>query len=215
MARASSQYTTYYVYGYANFLIFGNLKPQEDEEGTFSGLPFGVLNLSETSVGDAYVAGVCARSVGATNSTYYILDETGKIWQTTMTIGRTVSFGTPTKVIDTGITTSFLYQNLYCDDNYIYWTHTADNVTELIIIDPSNKIVYHAGNFGGGVWPVGGMYVNGSVAPASDEAPAELTGLTKVATRDELVTADVLARLAAETGIEQTLNFVKPRHQHY
>ena len=206
MAPASTRYTGYFVYGFAKYLIFGNLNPEADDEagGTFSGLPYGLLDISATSGDDIYVAGVAVKSLGSTSSSYYFLDANGVIWQTTMTISNSVSFGTPTKVIDTGITTSFLYQNLYCDDNYIYWTHTADNVTELIIIDPSNKIVYHAGNFGEGVWPVGGMYVNGSVAPASDEAPAELTGLTKVATRDELVTADVLARLAAETGKANT-----------
>ncbi|MBQ6116275.1 MAG: S8 family serine peptidase [Oscillospiraceae bacterium] len=201
MARASSRYTGYFVYGFAKYLIFGNLEPETEEDlGTFSGLPYGLLDLSETDVGGAYVCGVCAKSVDTMSSAYYFLDETGKIWQTTMSIGNSVSFGTPTLVVDTGIGTSFLYQSLYYDGTNIYWSHQADNESEMIIVNTKNNAVYHAGNFGEGVWPVAGLYVNGSAAPASaeDEEPMTLTDLTIQATRDELMTDEIRARMAAE-----------------
>ena len=48
MARASSRYTGYFVYGFAKYLIFGNLEPETEEDlGTFSGfeLSGGVLRI--------------------------------------------------------------------------------------------------------------------------------------------------------------------------
>ncbi len=204
MARASSRYTDYMVYGFTKYLIFGNLTPQEDDDGTFSGIPYGLIDLATTDVGDSYVCGVCARSIGTTSSSYYFLDESGKIWQTTMTIGSSVSFGTPSLVVDTGIGTSFQYQNLYFDGTYLYWSHCDGEVAELIIINPLTKAVYHAGNFGEGVWPAAGLYVNGSVAPASVGDSQEIMGeeelgeLQVLVTRDELLTEEIRARFAAE-----------------
>ena len=207
MARASTSYTDYFVYGFAKYLIFGNLTPTDDGEGgTFSGLPYGLLDLSTTSVGDAYVCGVCARSVGTTSSSFYFLDETGKLWTTTMSIGSSVSFGTPSLVVDTGIGTSFLYQSIYYDGKYIYWSHQTDNEAELIIINPGTGKVYHAGNFGDNIWPVVGIYVNGSAAPASadEDVPMSLE-LQPVATREDLLTEEVMQRMGlALTGSEQT-----------
>ncbi|MCR4951016.1 MAG: Ig-like domain-containing protein, partial [Solobacterium sp.] len=206
MARALSRYTDYFVYGYATFIIMGNLTPESDEEieGTYSGLPYGVLDLTETSVGDSYVCGICARNIGTNSSGYYFLDETGKIWQTTLTIGSSATFSSPTLVIDTGIGTSFLYQSLYYDGTYIYWSHCDGETDEMIIIDPTSKAVYHAGDFGEGVWPVSGLYVDGKAAPASEGAEPEetenetLQNLTVLASRDELLTDEVKARFAAE-----------------
>ena len=207
MARASTRYTDYFVYGFAKYLIFGNLTPTDDGEGgTFSGLPYGLLDLSTTSVGDAYVCGVCAKTISSTSSSFYFLDETGKIWQTTMSIGSSVSFGTPTLVIDTGIGTSFLYQSIYYDGTYIYWSHQTDNEAEMIIINPSAGKVYHAGNFGEGVWPAAGLYVNGSAAPAAvDEEEPMALDLQPVALREDLLTKEVCQRLGiALTGNEKT-----------
>ena len=218
MARASSSYTGYFVYGYAKYLVFGNLAPETDDElGTYSGFPYGLLNLSTTDVGDAYVCAVCARNVGTTSSGFYFLDESGKIWQTTMTIGNSVSFGTPTLVYDTGIGTSFLYQSLYYDGTNLYWSHYDGEQSELIILananNAANRKLYRAGNFGENVWPVTGMYVNGSVAPASVGDNDEIMGgenlgeLQILATRDELMTPDVMARFAAEAELFSNKSF--------
>ena len=220
MARASTRYTGYFVYSFAGYLVFGNLEPEEDDEGTFSGYPYGLLEMAETSVGDAYVAAVAAASIGTTSSTFYFLDENGIIWSTKMNIGNSVSFGSPTKVVETGISTSFLYQSLYYDGSYLFWTHTDGDTAELIIIDPSTKAVYHAGDFGADVWPVTGIYVNGAAAPASlgfdtgvrpafdtgvrpaayADGTASLSGLKPVATRSDLLTGEVLARYSAEAA---------------
>ncbi len=210
MARASSQYTGYFVYSFAYYLIFGNLTPEEDEEGTFSGIPYGLLDASKTIGENVYIAAVAASSVGTTSSSFYFLDENGIIWQSKMSIGNSVTFSTPTKVVDTGIPTPFLYQNLYYDGTYLYWSHTDGDIAELIIINPKNGKVYHAGDFGENVWPVGGIYVDGSVAPAAvgsgNETLADggassiLSGLKPVATRDELLTAHVIERINAEAA---------------
>ena len=212
MARASSRYTDYFVYGYAKYLIFGNLTPQEDEDagGTLSGLPYGLLDVSETSVGDAYVCAVCAKAVTATSSSFYFLDENGKIWQTTMSIGNSVTFGTPTLVVDTGIGTGLMYQSLYFDGTYLYWSHSDGEQAELIIYNPSTKALYHAGNFGAGVWPAAGLYVDGAAAPASvdDDVMAEPLQLERVASYGDLVTPEVIERLReayAEYGLVLTL----------
>ena len=207
MARASTSATIqkYFVYGFANNLIFGNLTPEEDEDlGTFSGFPYGFLDLSSTDVGDAYVSALCAKSVGTTSSSYYFLDENGKIWQVTMTIGSSVSFGKPTLVMDTGISAGLLYQSLYYDKTYLYWSHMTGNETEMIIIVPSTKQIYHAGNFGEGIWPVGGLFVKGSAAPNSvgDEPMTEPFNPVRVATREDLMTPEVIERLSAASGVE-------------
>ena len=148
---------------------------------------------------DVYIAGVAARVRG---SSYYFLDENGVIWQCSYS---TRQFGTPTKVLETGISTSFLYQSLYYDGTYLYWAHQTDNEAELIIINPSTKAVYHAGNFGEGVWPAAGLYVNGSVAPAgSDSEIEEDTSVQEetqpIAAIDELEKADIMAGFYAEAA---------------
>jgi len=203
---SSSSFNNYYVYGFANYLVIGNLSPETDDElGTYSGFPYGLLDISETS-GDAYICGVAAKTISTTSGTYYYLDESGKIWQTNLTYSsRTgLTFSTPTQVIDTGISTSFLYQSLYYDGTYIYWTHCDGSQTELIIINPGTGALYHAGDFGKDVWPVAGLFVRGSAAPASAgdepmdiEEPLELN-LTKQMTREEMMTDEVLSRFHAE-----------------
>ncbi|MBQ3376437.1 MAG: cell wall-binding repeat-containing protein [Erysipelotrichaceae bacterium] len=213
MARTS--YSAYFVYGFAKYIIFGNLKPESDADlgGSYSGLPYGLLDISDTSGDGIYVCGICARSIGSTSSSYYFLDELGTIWQTTASISNSISFSTPTRVMDTGIATSFLYQSIYYDGTYIYWTHQDGDVDELIIINPSTKVVYHAGDFGENVWPVGGIYVNGSAAPASvEEETMDMDlDLQPLATRDELITDEFRARLAVEAEkFDKSVNAQEP-----
>ena len=68
------------------------------------------------------------------------------------------------------------YQSLYYDGSYLYWTHYSGNSVELIILDPNTQTVYHAGSFPEGVWPVGGLYVSGQVAPAVADDEIEWIG---------------------------------------
>ena len=203
-ARAPS--SNYFIYGFAKYLILGNLAPETDpDEGTFSGFPYGMLDTS-SALGDAYVSAVCVGGkITSSEAKYYILDESGKIWETTLkynslSLNTKWSFSTPTLVVDTGIPAGLLYQSIYYDGSYLYWSHQTDNETELIIILPSTKQVYNAGNFGEGVWPVGGLYVDGSAAPADlgDEPMGEDLGMERVATYADLMTADVIERLTYE-----------------
>ena len=210
IARAPSNYGDYMVYSYGPYLIFGNLDPEEDEEeGTYCGFPYGILDASKTdSFGDAYIAAVAAKSVSGSSADYYFLDDNGKIWQTTLTVGsQSIEFSAPAPVIDTGFSTLYVWQDLYYDGTYIYWGHTGDETEDwakLIIIDPSTGAVYDAGDFGERVWPAGGFYVDGHDAPASS---GETSGQMKLegrgdtaATRDELNTAGVKERLAREAA---------------
>ena len=196
----------YFVYGFAMYLIFGNLTPKADDElGTYSGFPYGLLDLRDTAVGDAYVAAVCARSRSTTSATYYFLDETGKIWQVSQDYNNEdgITFGEPTLVVDTGIGTSFMYQSIYYDGSRIYWAHTTGEDCELIIYVPSTGKIYNAGSFGEGVWPVAGLYVSGKVAPASvgDEPMLEDLQLQPLATRDELMSEDVIRMMVYEASL--------------
>ena len=217
MTGLSSAGYDFFAYGFAKYLILGILAPQEDgyydENDNFigngeyyTGMPAGLLDLSETAVGDAYVVAVCAKTVSASGATYYFLDETGKIWQTVQSYSSTkgITFGTPTLVMDTGIGTSLQYQSLYYDGTYLFWSHYADNETDLIIMEPSTGRIFNAGNFGEGVWPVGGLYVNGAAAPAAagDEPMDEAFQPVRVATREQLMTPDVMERLAEAFGFE-------------
>ena len=201
----SSTYTSRagMVYCFGPYLIAGNYASstvQLDDDGstfTGTGIPYGLLDVSDT-IG-AYLVGVAAKSVGSSSSSYYLLDENGMIWTTTLSCGLLsgVSFSEPTKVMETGISTSFVYQSLYYDGTWLYWGHQTDDLAELIIINPSTQKVFRAGNFGDSVWPVVGLYTNGSVAPSSvddGDEPMELD-LQPAATRDELLTEEVCRRM--------------------
>ncbi len=218
MARGMTGFSASYgldfiVYGFAKYLIMGNLTPDHEDpddntSALYSGLPYALLDLTTTDVGDAYVAAVCAKAVGTQSASYYFLDETGKIWETTARYSSGFKFSAPTLVVDTGIGTSLQYQSLYYDGTRIFWTHTTDEDCQLIIYVPSTGKLYNAGNFGEGVWPVAGMYVDGIAAPGTtgansvgDEIEGELAleplNLRPVATREELLTEDVIERMTA------------------
>ncbi|MBP5173327.1 MAG: Ig domain-containing protein [Clostridia bacterium] len=194
------------VYSYGPYLIYGNLQPETEDGEEYSGFVYGYMDASETAIGDAYLSAVAVKSVGISSADYYILDETGKIWQTKMTVeSQNTSFSQPSLVVDTGISTLFVWQDLYFDGTYIYWSHTGDETEDwakLIIIDPSTGAVYDAGDFGERVWPVCGLYVAGQSAPASAEDPSvdiATVGLSPAASRESLMTVDIRDRVKAET----------------
>ena len=207
MAIAATTYASYVgmAYTFGTYLVAGPIAPGDDGEGgTYCGLPYAADDFSETT-GGAYFAGIACESRSSAGGTFFVLDENGVIWKSTLGLNsNSFEFSELEMVVDTGVSTSFLYQNLYYDGTYLYWGHTADNIAELIIINPDTGAIYHAGNFGEGVWPVTGMYVDGSVAPAGTgdetmgaELPADLT---HVATRAELMTDEVMARFTAEAA---------------
>ncbi|MBR4445031.1 MAG: DUF4214 domain-containing protein [Solobacterium sp.] len=152
---------------YGPYLMAGNISKANDNGTDYVLLPYGFLDTTDTLGDGNYLAAIATKSRSSTSAQYYVLDTTGSIWQTTLTMSTSsVDFSTPTKVMDTGISCSFLYQNLYYDGTYLYWTHHDGSTCELIILNPSSKAIYRVGDFGEGVWPVGGLYVNGKVAPA-------------------------------------------------
>ena len=208
IGASNSSYAAYVgmAYTFGTYLIGGPITPGDDGEGgTYCGLPYAALNCTEYTNG-AYLAGIACKARNTNGGTYYFLDENGIIWLSTLSYNNGFVWSTPSKQFETGISTSFLYQNLYYDGTYLYWTHTDGDTCELIIIRVSDWTLWHAGNFGNDVWPVTGMYTNGSVAPASVGDEYEVMGgedlgelhLELAATREELMTPDVMARFAAE-----------------
>ena len=215
MAPAGSSFgIDYYVFAFANYIVFGNLTEETDEQlGTFCGFPYGLLDLSETSVGSAYAVAVCVKLRKTTEADYFFLDETGKIWETKQTYSSSdgITFSVPTLVYDTGINAGLMYNSIYFDNTNLYWTRQEGEIAELIILtnvaDATVRKLYRAGNFGNGVWPAAGLYRDGAMAPSSVGGGSEimeagdevldLSGLRIQATRDELLTEDILARFAA------------------
>lgn len=213
MAPVGSSFGSgYFVYAFARYLIFGNLEPEDDGDGgMFSGLPYGLLDLSATSVGDAYAVAVCAKSRGTSSSDYYFLDENGRIWQTRQSYSSYsgISFGTPSLVYDTGISAGLSFNSIYYDGTNLYWSRQdGDHARLYILAGPGTSgggKFYEAGNFGAGVWPAAGLYADGAVAPAAaGDEPAEdggridLSAFKAVTSRDELMTAEIRARLDQE-----------------
>ncbi len=197
---APSAFEGFYIYSFGPYLVLGNIEPEEDpDEGTFSGFPYGLLDASGTIGSNVYIAGVAAASLGY-ESSYYFLDENGTIWLANMGLDENydIVFSDPQKIVETGIETSFLYQSLYYDGSYIYWSHYANNIVTLYVIDPNTGAVYNAGDFGEGVWPVSGLYVEGKVAPAStaDDADKMSEHGRLDITRDSLMTAEIKSRLS-------------------
>ena len=210
MALGASYYSDYVglAYTYAYFLCAGNIESESYGGAEYVGLPQAADNFSATIGSDVWFAGIALKEQSPYGGTYYVLDENGIIWETTLDLNSDYTgfeFSPLELVLETGISTSFLYQNLYYDGEYLYWSHTDDsNFALLYIIDPESGAIYNAGNFGEAVWPAAGLYVNGSVAPASvgDSAAVnvDLSRLQPHATRDQLMTPDIQARFAAEAA---------------
>ena len=111
---------------------------------------------------------------------YYFLDEKGNIWYTEVYLGYdeenqrdSILFTEPELVIATGIATNFIYQSLYYDGEYLYWSHYDDgDFANLYVIELDKDentgvetgTLYTAGNFGASVWPASGLYEKDAVA---------------------------------------------------
>ena len=156
-----------FVQTYGPYLLVGD---NTDPSGGY----YGAGDMRATIGDNNFVVAVAAQKLNTTNAIYYFLDETGKIWQVSLS-GAT--FGTPTLVMDTGMSAGLLYQTLYYDGTYLYWGRMGDNTAELIIINPETKAVYHAGDFGDGVWPAVGFYVSNTLAPAEAGEETEVEDL--------------------------------------
>ena len=194
------------VYTYGTYVIGGPVEPEDDGSGTlYSGVPYAFSDLGATT-GNAYLAGIAVKERTSFGGNYYVLDENGVIWLVSVDINDDYSdfeVSTPTKVADTGISTSFLYQNLYYDGEYLYWAHYADNVSTIYIIDPETGITYDAGTFPDAVWPVSGLYAEGQAAPAViSDAPANLPVdfAPLNISRSSLMSQDIMNRFYAEAA---------------
>ncbi len=177
-----------FTFAYAPYLLLGSVT---DPGGGY----YALCDMSTSLGDDVYIAGVAVKSNSGSSVTYYVLDEMGRIWQVSL---NTTTFGKPSLVLETGIPTSFLYQSLYYDGTWLYWSHTEGDTCEMILIDPSSGKVYHAGDFGENVWPVGGLYTANTAAPSSVTDPEEPVAMTLHTPDDALFTAAMRERTAAE-----------------
>ena len=198
MAPASSIYTDYMVYSSGAYLAMGSMIPEDDgNEEYYTGIPLALLGLGD---GDVFIVGVTAKELGELESSYYFLDERGRVWETTLVLGEECYFTDPVLVLETGVNTYFLFQSLYYDGTYLYWAHAGNNYAELIIIRMSDGEIFYAGGFGEDTWPICGLYVNGTVAPnlsvngQSSKLDCERVNIT----RDEMMNADTMAKFKAQ-----------------
>ncbi|MBR6951253.1 MAG: S8 family serine peptidase [Oscillospiraceae bacterium] len=213
MAIGSTYFADYtgMVYTYAPFLVAGNLAPADpdttdDVEEYYTGIPWALMDARQTEIKDAYLAAVATKTRTPYGGDFYVLDENGVIWETSLALNADQNgfeFSAPVKVLETGIATNFLYQDLYFDGTWLYWSHYDGTVSTLYAIDPVNKTVYDTGNFGEGVWPVSGLYVQGQAAPASTGGGAKIDAVNVQplnVSRDELMTREIANRIAAAAG---------------
>ncbi len=171
MAPVSTQYKDLFIYTHGWGVSVGSVNTKYDSGEYLCGVPLDTVYSGDYLGSDNYVTAVAVKSLGSTGSVFYLLDESGSIWELSVNCSSSssVSIGVPVKVFDTGITTTFYYQDLYYDGTYLYWSNYTGYGSDLYVIDPSTWLIYNAGNFGYNVWPVLGLYVNGQVAPAGAE----------------------------------------------
>ena len=196
------------VYVYGPYLVAGNLAPMEMDGAYLSGLPNAYLNSADTAI-NAYLAGVACKKIGAEESGYYLLSNDGKIWETKLVFDAETfgaNFTEPKLVMETGVSCTYYYQSLYFDGQYLLWTYTGSDFTELFIMDVEKKILYDAGDFGDSVWPVPGLYQYGTVAPGYEETDEGEDGEgdgngavpVPVLSRDSEGMTELLAKTAAD-----------------
>ena len=183
------------VYVYAMYLIAGNVAPMDYDGVPYSGVASAALDVTGTDIG-TYLAGVACKEMGTEKSSYYLLDMNGNIWATDLVYDADYDaayFTDPVLVMKTGIACTYYYQSLYFDGEYLLWScYNGGATSELYVIDAERKILYDAGGFGDGVWPVTGLFQFGTVAPGYEEIvmPGEDDGNGTVAPRESVLSKD-------------------------
>ena len=143
----------YFVYPYAYYLVLGDL-----ETGEMAGAGLMADGINE----DAWLTGVAAKSLGNGSAEYFIMDEFGSLY--TVTFSTRTGFGSPVHVLDTGIKANYLYQNLYFDGTYLFWSYYKGNTAHMVVFDSTDDYkMYEAGSFGKSIWPATGFYVDGQI----------------------------------------------------
>ena len=191
---------SYFAYAYGPYLIMGNLMPEVDEEdgNEYTGIPyilgaFGDAGDNTTYIGALAYKGESVEYDGEVYAnvwpSFYFADQQGNIWYTVLD-DEGAEFSEPELVASTGVSTTFFFQSLYYDGEFIYWSSYDDgDYVNLYIIDPETGDVFSAGDFGESVWPVSGVYEQDAVSgdPVNARKPDKQTlakiykekGLTK------------------------------------
>ncbi|MBQ3383948.1 MAG: S8 family serine peptidase [Erysipelotrichaceae bacterium] len=214
VSETYAAYFPYYFYVEGTYAILSSFEPEAmDESGTeYVNIPYAVIPITNGE----YLSGIALKSeldMSTYQVSYYVLDENGVIYEFTYDLmnNKLVSGSV---VVQTGITTSFLYQSLYADENYIYWScyEDGDTTSHMVVYDINNKVLYtDAGNFGEGVWPVQGLYrTSQATADQGGSIPTITLEPLKSSILDEKH-AEFDARLTAELNKFSKLNKVAPK----
>ena len=116
--------------------------------------------------------------------TYFIQDEYGTIWYTEAYYGLAdydgetyvdVLFTDPELIAETGVE-GYLYQSLYYNGEYIFFSHyNGNDLSVLFAISPEDGSVTYLGAFDPDIWPVSGLYEFDKMAGVSVTDRKELT----------------------------------------
>ena len=213
----------YYAYSNGSNFLLGLIDPYNGVCGMiFDGVSLRSA-LGTTATGDqAYIASIALKSRDMFTAEYFILDENGVIWEldydyrewyyaymsaeTEEEAAQATGFVDLKKIAATGISCSFLYQNMYYDGQYIYWSsqNSSTNVSTLYVIDLENGTINSAGDFGDGVWPMTAIYEAGVIAPGEAADASTEIARPENFTPKALITAEeeaaVNARLREEAA---------------
>ncbi len=217
----------YFAYSYGSNFLLGLIDPYNEVCGmVVDGV--GLKNVLGTTASgqQAYIASIALKSRDMFTAEYFILDENGVIWEldydylefyysymnaeTEEEAAQATGFVDLKKIAETGISCSFLYQNMYYDGEYIYWSsqNSNTNVSTLYVIDLENGTINSAGDFGDGVWPMTAIYEAGVIAPGeASEASPEIARPENF-TPKALITAEEEAAVNARL-LEEAAKFGK------
>ena len=181
-----------FVYPYAYVLVVGDL-----EDGGGYGMEY-----FDEYIGDAWIAAIAAKSLGNGEAEYFFMDDFGKLWTVSLQYSRHFIFSEPELIADTGIEASFLYQNLYFDGTYLYWSYYNGNTSHLVVFDSTDDYkMYEAGDFGKNIWPATGFYMDGQIgAGISTQSASEPLEQMSLEPSEEVKTLFANEELKAEVA---------------
>ncbi|MBQ7147021.1 MAG: Ig-like domain-containing protein [Lachnospiraceae bacterium] len=205
-----------FAYAYYYYVLGGALEEYTFPSGTV--VPAGkyYFTVQHTENPQKYFIGLACSETSANKASYYVLDNNGTIWQTSIVLSGTRSFTTPVKVVETGMTVStssaaYYSQTLYYYDGLLYWAHgLTNNTVEMVVIDPVSGVFNILGTFPSDVHAVMGLYEPAKISGATgNEAagpeaklPGELIG--------SLTSVQVVDKAAERDKEEATVQAVTP-----
>jgi len=187
-----------YVYG--PYAVLGSANPAIaslfGESEPYVGLPVSIGIHPDYQQYKTYWAAIALKEMKRNIPTYYLLDETGMLWEATTTyVPANMEFVfTFNELFNIGLEPNWLRQSLFYDDStgalfYSYTDAGANSV--LYYIDVEKELVLEIGEYGEEVWPVTGLFTEKAITTADIEEPMDDAEVDM-----EAVTARVKANMA-------------------